>query len=103
MQIYFETEFSECTLKVNTLDLNSKCKPLKDKCKTIKLNSNDLLSFLENLGTYLDLVNDGHDNFNPVSQQVNEKLISSTKKKTLFPNRVFDVLGIAKRCRRLEF
>ena len=73
MQIYFGTEFSECTLKVNTLDLNSECKPLKDKCKTIKLNSNDLLSFLENLGTYLDLVNDGHDNFNPVSQQVNEK------------------------------
>ena len=35
MQIYFGTEFSECTLKVNTFDLKSECKPLKDKCKTI--------------------------------------------------------------------
>ena len=42
MQIFFGTEFSECTLKVNTLELKSECKPLKDKCKTIKLNSNNL-------------------------------------------------------------
>ena len=37
-----------------------------------------MLSFLENLGTYLDLVNDGHDNYNPVSQQVTKKEVVKT-------------------------
>ena len=35
--------------------------------------------------------------------QIDEKLISETKKIIFFPNRFFDVLGVAKRRRRLEF
>ena len=63
MQIYFKTEFSECTLKINTLDLKS----------------NNLYSFLDNLGTYLDLVNDGHDAYNPISRQVTKKVVKTIK------------------------
>ena len=72
MQIYFENEFHECTLNVNTFNIETQCKPIREKCKTIKLNSNNLHSFLENLGTYLDLVNDKHDNFNPMTENPKE-------------------------------
>ena len=39
----------------------------------------------------------------PKPQQIDEKLISQTKNIEFFPNRVFDVLEIAKHRGRLEF
>ena len=74
MQIYFQNQFHDCVLLTENFDLETNCKSLLEKYTLIKSSSKSLYSLLENLGNYLDLVNDKHDNFNPISENKKIKI-----------------------------
>ena len=73
MFIFFKKKFNECILDLDNLDLITDCCELKIKANTIKSNSDNLYLFLENLGTYLDLVNETHDKYVPTNNNNNNK------------------------------
>ena len=77
MQIYFIDKFHECVLETNNLDLLTDCKLLFEKFTLIKYNSSSLYSLLENLGIYLDSINNKHDNFNPVLKVKDNKIFEN--------------------------
>jgi ubiquitin-protein ligase len=77
MQIYFKNKFHDCILLTENLNLKTDCNLLLEKYKLIQLNSQSLYSLLNNLGNYLDLVNDKHDNFNPISENKKLKIVEN--------------------------
>ena len=77
MQIYFENKFHDCIIFTENLNLKTDCNLLLEKYKLIQLNSQSLYSLLDNLGNYLDLVNDKHDNFNPISENKKLKIVEN--------------------------
>ena len=81
MKIYFENKFNNCILLIENFDLKTDCKLLLEKYNLIQSNSTSLYSLLENLGNYLDFINEKHDNFNPIIE---------SKKLKLYENREFN-------------
>ena len=61
--IYYNNMFHSCNLDTKTFHLHSDGVDFGTKIESIKLRSNNLYSYLENLSRYLNDVNEQHDNY----------------------------------------
>ena len=61
--IYYNNIFHSCNLDTKTFHLHSDGVDFGTKIESIKLRSNNLYSYLENLSRYLNDVNEQHDNY----------------------------------------